>query len=141
MKESKCPICGKTTFNNEFEICRCCGWEHDLVQEEDPKFAGGANDLSLLEYKRLYKIIIDKHPRYVWELNQNALVDITSKLLFPPYLCKCCGKELINNVGDKCSICGWIDSPLQNLYTDMENLINHNSLEHYIKKCKEKESN
>ena len=42
-----CPVCGQYTFTEPHEICPVCGWEQDRVQEEDPDFAGGANQLSL----------------------------------------------------------------------------------------------
>ncbi len=46
----KCPVCGKDTFflhDDAFDGCDTCGWEHDLVQEDDPDYEGGANDMSL----------------------------------------------------------------------------------------------
>ena len=48
-----CPCCGKHHFiePDYFEVCPVCNWIDDLVQRLDPDFAGGANDLSLNEYK------------------------------------------------------------------------------------------
>ncbi len=51
-----CKCCGNITIDNDslFEICPVCGWESDLVQEENPDYAGGANDMSLNQYKDFY---------------------------------------------------------------------------------------
>lgn len=38
-----CPCCGYRTITEEFDICRICRWEHDLVQESNPDSFGGAN--------------------------------------------------------------------------------------------------
>ena len=51
-----CPVCGQHTFERlgDYEICPLCGWENDRIQFEDPEFAGGANALSLNEYRADY---------------------------------------------------------------------------------------
>lgn len=54
----KCPACGKYTFQSgpgSYEICPVCGWEDDKVQYKDPNLKGGANKLSLKEYKEQYE--------------------------------------------------------------------------------------
>lgn len=54
----KCPACGKYTFQSgpgSYEICPVCGWEDDKVQYKDPNLKGGANRLSLKEYKKQYE--------------------------------------------------------------------------------------
>ena len=54
----KCPVCGKYTFKNgpgSYEICPICGWEDDKAQYKDPTLKGGANKLSLKEYKEQYE--------------------------------------------------------------------------------------
>ncbi len=50
-----CPVCGKTEFQSEcdYNICKYCGWENDDWFDE-----GGANYLSLVEYKKRYEIYI-----------------------------------------------------------------------------------
>ncbi|MDR2946885.1 MAG: hypothetical protein LBV79_09085 [Candidatus Adiutrix sp.] len=50
----KCPCCGRPSFTEAggYEICDYCGWEDDPVQSNDPTFAGGANDLSLDDYRK-----------------------------------------------------------------------------------------
>jgi hypothetical protein len=35
-----------------YEICPICGWEDDLVQFEDSDYRGGANHLSLNEWRQ-----------------------------------------------------------------------------------------
>ena len=53
-----CPVCGKYKFiegPGSYEICPICKWEDDLVQEKDPSFKGGANVLSLNEYRNLWR--------------------------------------------------------------------------------------
>lgn len=54
----KCPVCGKYTFQSgpgSYEICPVCGWENDKAQYKDPNLKGGANKLSLKEYKERYE--------------------------------------------------------------------------------------
>ena len=57
-----CPICGKTVFKeySSFEICEYCGWEDDVIQNSNPNYSGGANTLSLNDYKSRYQEIILK---------------------------------------------------------------------------------
>ena len=49
----KCPVCAEYEFeyNGDDEICGICGWQNDIVQNNDPDFWGGANDESLNEAK------------------------------------------------------------------------------------------
>ena len=53
----KCPICGKHYFRQRgnFEICPVCKWENDDIQMKHPDMAGGANKVSLNEYKKLWE--------------------------------------------------------------------------------------
>ena len=56
--EFKCPICEKYVFKEgpgSYEICPICGWEDDKSQYKDPILKGGANKLSLKEYKERYE--------------------------------------------------------------------------------------
>lgn len=54
--KTQCPVCHQYHFScvNSYEICPICGWEDDLVQKKDPSFSGGANKLSLNEYRKKY---------------------------------------------------------------------------------------
>ena len=49
----KCPICHESEFEreNDFDVCDICEWENDGVQMDDPDYAGGANYISLNQYK------------------------------------------------------------------------------------------
>ena len=47
----KCLVCNQYEFEEDFDLCIVCGWQHDRVQENEPFFAGGANDLCLNDYK------------------------------------------------------------------------------------------
>lgn len=55
-KPHMCPVCGKFEFprHGSCDICEECGWEDDIVQEEDPDF-GGANPETLNGYRALHK--------------------------------------------------------------------------------------
>ncbi|MBQ1873094.1 MAG: hypothetical protein II152_04955 [Succinivibrionaceae bacterium] len=49
-----CPVCGKHIFpgTGTFDICPECGWENDGMQGNDPDYQGGANELSLNDYRK-----------------------------------------------------------------------------------------
>lgn len=53
-----CPCCGNNTISElgGYEICPICRWEDDPIQSSDPSFSGGANDLSLYEAQREWKM-------------------------------------------------------------------------------------
>ncbi len=53
-KKIKCPVCGALMFEYEdsYDICEECYWEDDLLQKEEPDRAGGANLLSLNQYRK-----------------------------------------------------------------------------------------
>ena len=59
-----CPVCGKTEFQKEcdYDICKYCGWENNDFFEE-----GGANTLSLVDYKNRYQIYLYLNPKYIWK--------------------------------------------------------------------------
>lgn len=129
-----CPVCGKYTFNKtaDFDICKFCGWENDDFYE-----SGGANGLSLSEYKKRYDGYIQLNPKYIWKRDGYPELSVKDEcrllhkfsannkpLLSASVLCGCffCGrifkKELItdtvNDRGGKtalCPFCG-VDSVL-----------------------------
>lgn len=46
------PPCG------ERAVCPVCQWKDDPIQQENPDFYGGANELSLNETRRRYATMI-----------------------------------------------------------------------------------
>ncbi len=56
----KCPCCGYYTFvekpNGTFDICPVCYWEDDIVQLDDPEYVGGANNISLNQARKNYRM-------------------------------------------------------------------------------------
>lgn len=65
----KCPVCGKYEFEDEgsYDICPYCGWEDDDIQLDDPDYSGGANEMSLNEYRKDYSEKIALNPKYKWK--------------------------------------------------------------------------
>ena len=58
MKDKKtCVCCGQLTLlqGAMHEICEVCGWEDDEIQNEDPDYRGGANDVSLNEARKQFQ--------------------------------------------------------------------------------------
>jgi len=79
-KKFSCACCGYYVFDYDpvetHSVCPVCYWEEDIVQESDPKFKGGANNLSLFEAKINYKefgAIEEKFKQYVREPNKDEL--------------------------------------------------------------------
>jgi len=50
----KCKMCGLFEIPWEYSICTICGWQDDIVQNNDVDFEGGANDLSFNQYKSVW---------------------------------------------------------------------------------------
>ena len=57
MEKRTCPVCGKYEFlrPGDFDICPTCHWQDDEVQTDDPDFEGGANEMSLNQYKKAWE--------------------------------------------------------------------------------------
>lgn len=57
IKNKKCECCGNYSIplNSAYEICSVCGWQDDDIQNDDPNFEGGANEMSLNQAKKAYK--------------------------------------------------------------------------------------
>ena len=68
----KCPVCGKYEFKDEgsFDTCPLCGWKDDSVQFDNPDCEGGANKLSLKQYRKEYLKMIKLNPNYRWDKEQ-----------------------------------------------------------------------
>ena len=64
-----CPICEKHQFEYSYDICPVCFWENDNVQYNDPDFYGGANNLSLNDYKKRWKKLNDILPKLMKQYN------------------------------------------------------------------------
>lgn len=65
----RCPVCNKYQFEDIacYDICPFCGWEDDGVQLNDPDYGGGANELSLNQYRNQYNQKIKDKPSYEWQ--------------------------------------------------------------------------
>jgi len=50
----QCVCCLKGIINYSHDICSVCGWEDDKVQNNDETYSGGANQDSLLDYRKKY---------------------------------------------------------------------------------------
>lgn len=61
----ECACCGEMIleYYDHMEICPICGWQEDKVQEDDPDYAGGANELSLNQFKVVYSLLKDECTR------------------------------------------------------------------------------
>ena len=42
----KCKICGLGNIEYDNDTCKICGWESDTIQEENPNYVGGANNMT-----------------------------------------------------------------------------------------------
>ena len=52
MEKYFCALCHKEfVLEEDYGGCSICGWMHDPVQESDPDYHGGANNISLNEAK------------------------------------------------------------------------------------------
>ena len=76
-----CKCCGNITIEKDslFEICPVCGWESDEVQEENPDYTGGANEMSLNQYKEYYFCLQKRSMKY--SISEKALIEYVK-----PYL-------------------------------------------------------
>ena len=52
----RCECCWQHTLEaqDEYDICEVCGWEEDPLQNEDPDYAGGANQMSLNQARKAW---------------------------------------------------------------------------------------
>lgn len=50
----KCKVCDIGEIKNAHDICEICGWEADPLQEANENYTGGANHLSINQYKEFW---------------------------------------------------------------------------------------
>lgn len=55
-KNKQCLCCGEYSLpsGSKFEICPICDWEDDDIQNDNPQFEGGANEMSLDQARKEY---------------------------------------------------------------------------------------
>lgn len=50
-----CKVCKTGHINHEFDICSVCGWEDNVIQNDDPNYSGGANHMNLNQYIKFWQ--------------------------------------------------------------------------------------
>ncbi len=73
--QNKCKVCGLGCIEHDFDICEYCGWEADNLQNDDPNYSGGANDMSLNQYKQFW----EKNKEDILTNHQNDLFYVFNK--------------------------------------------------------------
>lgn len=72
----KCKACGIGKIEMFHSVCRVCGWEDDDVQNLDPDYPGGANDMSLNQHKKFWEDskedILKNHPNDLFYVAEKA---------------------------------------------------------------------
>lgn len=63
-----CPVCGMSKLQDG-DICRVCFWEMDSYQYSRPEISGGANSLSLEDYKKWWLALETKLPAIMKKYN------------------------------------------------------------------------
>lgn len=114
IKPMSCPVCDEFYFtkldDDELkegtkpgdQFCNVCGWHYDLEQTNSPDLKGGANAMSLNEYKAWFAEKRKENPTF------DYLESICVKI---PYKCPVCGEYTFKyhiSYG-VCPICGWED--------------------------------
>ncbi|MBQ7798347.1 MAG: hypothetical protein IJ371_04420 [Clostridia bacterium] len=56
----KCKLCGMGNIPDIHSICTYCGWEDDGLQNDKHDYFGGANQMSLNQYRQFWKENKDK---------------------------------------------------------------------------------
>lgn len=83
--EKPCPVCGERIIHFEYDICPICGWELDPVQTDDPDFWGGANNLSLNDFRNLFLELRKENRSYRWE-DDPSIREKREKEIFAKYI-------------------------------------------------------
>jgi hypothetical protein len=71
MDDIMCPVCKEYQMEYFGDICPICGWEHTPMAFIDPDLLGGANRLTLNEYKNWFEEKRKHNPNYKWEEDPN----------------------------------------------------------------------
>lgn len=71
----KCKVCGLSDIEHAFAICRVCGWEDDIIQNDDKNYIGGANNMSFNQYKQFW----EKNKEDILKNNKNDLFYVFDK--------------------------------------------------------------
>lgn len=65
LNKRECYCCGYKTLdsNSRYDVCPVCFWEDDAVQNANPDYFGGANEMSLNEAKKNFDLFgaVDIH--------------------------------------------------------------------------------
>ena len=103
-----CPVCGKYTFTSymDHNICRVCGWENDDWFEE-----GGANHISLEDYKRRYQEYLELYSDYTYAKYGLPEMTESDRLTVDHLYCTSNEKELQKSTFCGCFYCVTIFEP------------------------------
>lgn len=77
-ERSVCPVCGQYTFEG-YDICKVCFWEDDPIQEDEPNYGGGANNLCLNDYKKWWQKLNRKLPPLMQKYGLKRLAETLKK--------------------------------------------------------------
>jgi rubrerythrin len=117
-REHKCPVCKCCVFprDDTYYICPVCDWEDNASDNRNPDEGGGANGVSLNEYRAEYR-----------KLNKDVGIPIDRSII--PLMCPVCGEyefseehdfdEIYSNGNvETCPVCGWEDDERQLRHPD-----------------------
>lgn len=68
-----CPVCHKHSLIEWIDICHECGWQHNMVQYDDPDLDDGPNKLSLNDTREYYQLQKELDPNYTWKANATEI--------------------------------------------------------------------
>ena len=51
----KCKICNLGEIKYDNDTCEYCQWEADTIQETNPNYVGGANNMTFNQYLQFWK--------------------------------------------------------------------------------------
>ena len=69
-----CPCCHEGYIESLHDICSICGWEDDEVQNYDENYSGGANKLSLRDYRIEFENKRKMNPLYRWSDHNHKII-------------------------------------------------------------------